>query len=477
MRCAVLTVSTTVARREREDVSGPALARLADAAGCDVVALEVVSDDGGLIEDRLRHWVDEGVPLVFTTGGTGFTPDDCTPEAALCVIERRATGLEAALHAEARARHPMGALSRAVADGLNKSGHFHVIDTLQGQPVTMASLESALRSGDYRTGIRIPKGAYAEMVNSANGAVNQLAGQLGLPALPNRAAKPDMYVRLYFDPATKPAMRTAISFGLDKCITAASSSVLLDRFAALSPAADGASRQKPDSAIQAVFAGIGLKEEALGRAISARPTINSVQHNVPAWAIFGMFFIVVPMAGYLIRERDEGSALRVALAPHSAWPVIAGKVLFYTLVCTVQFVLMCCIGLWVIPLMGLPRLALGPNWWALIPVVPAIGLVATSYGMFVGTVFRTTSQAMPFGAISIVILAALGGIWVPVDLLPRSVQIAAWISPLHWSHEGVNAVLLRGGGLTAVLPMVGALVALSAVLLGVAYAKGRRVGL
>ena len=115
MRTAVLTVSSTVARRDKEDVSGPALARLADEAGCDVVAMEVVGDDGGLIEDRLRAYVDDEIALVFTTGGTGFTPDDCTPEAALCVIERRATGLEAALHAEGRARHPMGALSRAVA--------------------------------------------------------------------------------------------------------------------------------------------------------------------------------------------------------------------------------------------------------------------------------------------------------------------------------------------------------------------------
>lgn len=136
MRTAVLTVSTTVARREKEDVSGPALARLADEAGCDVVAMEVVPDDGGLIEDRLRHYVDAGVTLVFTTGGTGFTPDDCTPEAAVCVIERRATGLEAALHAEARAKHPMGALSRAVAGIAGRT----LIVTFPGSPRAVGEL-------------------------------------------------------------------------------------------------------------------------------------------------------------------------------------------------------------------------------------------------------------------------------------------------------------------------------------------------
>ncbi|MDQ3631280.1 MAG: MogA/MoaB family molybdenum cofactor biosynthesis protein [Actinomycetota bacterium] len=160
MRTAVLTVSTTVARREKEDESGPELARLADEAGCDVVAMEVVRDDAGLIADRLRAYVDHGIALVFTTGGTGFTPDDVTPEAALRVIERRATGLEAALHAEARARHPMGALSRAVA-GL--SG-LTLIVTLPGSPRAVGELFPVLaplldhavatlqRTGDHTPG-------------------------------------------------------------------------------------------------------------------------------------------------------------------------------------------------------------------------------------------------------------------------------------------------------------------------------------
>ncbi|CAA9515908.1 MAG: hypothetical protein AVDCRST_MAG53-3068 [uncultured Solirubrobacteraceae bacterium] len=160
MRTAVLTVSTTVARRENEDRSGPELARLADEAGCDVVALEVVRDDEKLIADRLRAYVDHGIALVFTTGGTGFTPDDVTPEAALGVIERRATGLEAALHAEARARHPMGALSRAVA-GL--SGRTLIV-TFPGSPRAVGELFGVLaplldhavatlqRTGDHTPG-------------------------------------------------------------------------------------------------------------------------------------------------------------------------------------------------------------------------------------------------------------------------------------------------------------------------------------
>jgi len=115
VRTAVLTVSTRVSRREVEDVSGPLLAELAEAAGADVDAMEVVPDDYALIEDRLHHFVDDEMALVFTTGGTGFTPDDITPEATRAVIERDAPGFAEAMRAEALRRTPMGILSRGVS--------------------------------------------------------------------------------------------------------------------------------------------------------------------------------------------------------------------------------------------------------------------------------------------------------------------------------------------------------------------------
>jgi molybdenum cofactor synthesis domain-containing protein len=115
VRAAVLTISTRAARHEADDVSGPLLARLAEAAGADVEAMEVLPDDLGLIEDRLRHFVAAGVPLVLTTGGTGLTPDDVTPEATRAVIEREAPGFAEAMRAEALRRTPMGILTRGVA--------------------------------------------------------------------------------------------------------------------------------------------------------------------------------------------------------------------------------------------------------------------------------------------------------------------------------------------------------------------------
>ena len=136
MRTAVLTVSTTVARRETEDESGPLLAELAEAAGADVEAMEVVPDDFSLIEDRLHHYVDDEFALIFTTGGTGLTPDDVTPEATRAVIERDAPGFAEAMRAEAMRHTPHGMLSR----GVSGIAHRTLIVNFPGSPKAIREL-------------------------------------------------------------------------------------------------------------------------------------------------------------------------------------------------------------------------------------------------------------------------------------------------------------------------------------------------
>jgi molybdenum cofactor synthesis domain-containing protein len=136
MRTCVLTVSTSVSRRTAEDESGPLLARLAEEAGADVEAMEVVPDDFSLVEDRLHHYVDDDFALILTTGGTGFTPDDITPEATRAVIEREAPGLAEAMRAESLKHTPMGMLSRAVT-GI---AHRTIIINFPGSPKAVEQL-------------------------------------------------------------------------------------------------------------------------------------------------------------------------------------------------------------------------------------------------------------------------------------------------------------------------------------------------
>jgi molybdopterin adenylyltransferase len=115
VRAAVLTVSSSLAAGEGEDVSGPALVKLCEAAGLDVTH-DTVSDNREAIAGALKRLADhERVRFVFTTGGTGLTIDDVTPEATLDVIERQAPGYAETIRADSRDHTPLGILTRGVS--------------------------------------------------------------------------------------------------------------------------------------------------------------------------------------------------------------------------------------------------------------------------------------------------------------------------------------------------------------------------
>lgn len=115
IRAAVLTISDTAARGEREDLSGPAVIEELSTVAAEVVATEILPDELSQIAARLCHYADSGlVDLVITTGGTGFSPRDITPEATRQVIEREAPGLAELMRSESLKITPLAALSRAV---------------------------------------------------------------------------------------------------------------------------------------------------------------------------------------------------------------------------------------------------------------------------------------------------------------------------------------------------------------------------
>jgi len=116
MRVAILTVSDAGARGERADRSGDAIAAWAAAHGHSVVVRAIVADETALIVPwLLRRCDDDEADLVLTTGGTGLSPRDVTPEATRAVIEREAPGIAERLRGSAAARFPKSALARGVA--------------------------------------------------------------------------------------------------------------------------------------------------------------------------------------------------------------------------------------------------------------------------------------------------------------------------------------------------------------------------
>ena len=113
---AVITISDKGARGEREDTSGPALCRLSREHGFTVVHTRIIPDDIEEIKAELIRCADElRVQLVLTTGGTGFSPRDVTPEATKAVIEREPPGIPEAMRAESMRITPRGCLSRSAA--------------------------------------------------------------------------------------------------------------------------------------------------------------------------------------------------------------------------------------------------------------------------------------------------------------------------------------------------------------------------
>ena len=180
-------------------------------------------------------------------------------------------------------------------------------------------------------------------------------------------------------------------------------------------------------------------------------TPSSVQQNVPAWALFGIFFIVVPMAGGLIKERHDQTLLRLLTMPVSYITLITGKVIAYVFVCLIQFTLILLIGKFLLPLLGSPMLEMGSDPIAVIIIAISAILAAAGYGILLGTVARTYEQASMFGPISIVIAAALGGIMVPVYAMPKIMQEISVFSPLSWGLDAFLDIFVRGGNIITVL--------------------------
>jgi len=209
--------------------------------------------------------------------------------------------------------------------------------------------------------------------------------------------------------------------------------------------------------------------------MSAGPRPTAVQQNVPAWLVFGMFFVVASIAGLFVEERSCGALARLRSMGAKPWQMIVSKIIPYLLVNGVQAALMLSVGIWLMPLIGGEGLSLqGINWSALLLILLAISLAAVSLALTVASMVNTHAQAATFGPILNVLMAALGGVMVPLFVMPAMMQkIAAW-SPMNWGLEGLLDVLLRNGDVASVLPEIYRLAGFSALMLALAFLLFRR---
>ena len=367
-----------------------------------------------------------------------------------------------------------GRLGKYIREGLEYGGQFRIIDSLKGKPVEEKVALDMVNAGDYKICIVVPQGATGAIVSNANRIVNDLSKRMGIPAvLPVSNRKDSLHVLVYFDPASKKAFKSAIHQALDNFLTQVETDLLLER---IKQQLRNKNVPEQDSMIIQLKA-VGLKEETTGPSQQIDVISNSVQHNVPAWSIFAMFFIAIPIGGNMIREREEGSLLRMRLIPGNYLTILAGKLLAFMAVTVIQFYLMILVGIYPLPLLGLPRRVLGHSHRATFAIAISIGLAATAYGILVGTLFKTPNQALNFGAISIVILSAIGGIWIPLEIMPAKMQMIGHLSPLSWGLDAINDIYLRNKDITHIFGNIARLMSCAIGMLCVAAGiEQRRIG-
>lgn len=205
------------------------------------------------------------------------------------------------------------------------------------------------------------------------------------------------------------------------------------------------------------------------RAGTLGPRPSAVQQNVPAWLVFGMFFVVASIAGLVVEERLSGTLARLRSLGVSRAVLLASKALPYLGVNAVQAVLMLSVGVWLMPALGGDALSLTHvNWPALLLALVTISMAAVSLALAIACAVRTHAQAAAIGPIANVLMAAVGGIMVPKFVMPASMQRLAEWSPMNWGLEALLDVVLRGGDVASTAPQLARLLLFAALMFGIA---------
>jgi ABC-2 type transport system permease protein len=381
--------------------------------------------------------------------------------------------------------HDHGAIGAEIKRLFAGIDTIRLVERLDGRDLAEHQVHDLVSAGRYQFGVVLPAG----LSGLAEGAARRMAARQLFPDRPAEEAPAIAEILVWFDPTVHGSFRAAVRTALDRVVAGVEIRLAVEHTLALLPEKIGegldprlsqafpmpqlrARDLLPQLYADAVF--IPVREHfASAMGFTRQPT--AVQQNVPAWAIFGLFLIAVPLAGSLIKERESGTLLRLRVLPVSHLTVIAGKISAYLAVGLVQFLVICGAGIYVLPLFGLPAFDPGAKPPLLLLVMLATIAAACGYGICLGLIGRTYEQIAVFAPVSIVIGAALGGIMVPVYALPEYLRPICLISPLYWGENAFYDLLLRGGGLREILPETLALLAfgLGATLCGSAYAALR----
>lgn len=347
-------------------------------------------------------------------------------------------------------------ISQKIKEHLDSSALFNIVSGKEGKPFTEEMARRLVLQGKYVMAIVVPEKLSSDTKLRVNQNVSRMvslfSGMSAEETTDNKQTQAKN-IRLYFDPTLQASFKETVKGAIRNMMAEVETHYIYHSLEEYMEAEDSIGIDQQSI----VF------EEISPKSTDEKIIPNSVQHNVPAWALFAIFFIVIPLSTNIIKEKTQGTGLRVFTSPQPYSLFLTGKIVVYIAVSLIQFVLMLLVGLYIFPLMGLPSLVVTGKITLLAVMAAASGLSAIALGVLLGTLAKTQEQAAPLGATITVILAAIGGVWIPVFAMPHTMQTIAKISPMNWGLQGFYDILLRDGSCSAIAPEIGLLLAFSAI--------------
>lgn len=345
-------------------------------------------------------------------------------------------------------------ISETVKENLKEIGSFQIVTQIKGKQISEEMAKKAVFKGDYQLAIVLPKNLSNDLKLKVNQNVQKIMQNFDMDVTDSKDEtvkvkgndqSTSRSVNLYFDPASQLSFRNTVKNSIDKLIAKIEKDKVYTSFQESLGIEDFSFQDENFITYEEISP--ELKE---GKAILP----NSVQHNVPAWSLFAIFFIIVPLSINIVKEKGQGTQIRLITNPVPYFVLILGKTITYLIICMIQFILMLLIGIYLFPYLGLPKLELQGTLWLMCTIALFSGLAAIGLGILLGTVAKTQEQSAPFGATFVVILAAIGGVWVPVFVMPKMMQVLSNVSPMNWGLNAFYDVLLRKAGFSEIIPEI-----------------------
>jgi len=177
---------------------------------------------------------------------------------------------------------------------------------------------------------------------------------------------------------------------------------------------------------------------------------NSTQQSVPAWIVFGMFFIIIPMSTIYVNERKQNTLARLNSMNISVFSMTLSKSIPYFLINQVQVWIMIAVGIFLVPLLDTPALEINGSIFAILEIAVGLSLTAIGISTLIAVSASSSEQATTIGGISNILLGAIGGVMVPKFIMPESMQKLAELSPMSWGLDGFLDIFLTSADSSAV---------------------------